>query len=117
MVITCQNLSKYLCWLRRSDYSAFVSSLTIKSEMSTRIFLAYENRIYVEMCVVMMTLLTGFRLCIFFNKEIVLVAFVFYFFKKAVSLVKHSDCITLLTTGSVARNHIDWKKKHITAQP
>lgn len=53
----------------------------------------------------------------FFNKEIILVEFVFSFFKKAVSLVKHSDCITLLTTGSVTRNHIDWKKKHITAHP
>lgn len=42
MVITCQILSKYLCWLRRSDYSAFVLSLTIKSEMSTIIFLGYE---------------------------------------------------------------------------
>lgn len=51
--------------------------------MSTRISLAYENSIYMEMCVVMMTLLTGFQLCIFFfNKEIILVEFVLYLKKK-----------------------------------
>ena len=50
--------------------------------------------------------------------EITLVEFVFYVEKKkAVSLVELSDCITLLTTGSVTRNHIDWKMKHITTHP
>ena len=80
MVIICQILSKCLGWLRRSDFSAFVLSFTINFKMSTRISLAYENSIYTEMCVVMMPPVTGFQLCIFFNKEIILAEFVFYLF-------------------------------------
>lgn len=48
MVVTYQILSKHLLWLRRSDYPAFTLSLTIKSETSARISLAYENSIHIH---------------------------------------------------------------------
>lgn len=91
-------LSKHLGWLR-GDPSASASSLTSNSDVSTRVSLASENSIDMEMCLVTLTLWIGFWLCIFFfSKELLLVEFMFYEEKKkAVSLVENSDCITLLT--------------------
>lgn len=83
MVVTYQLLSQYPPWLRRSDYSACALSLTIKSEMSTRISLAYEISIYGDMWLVYDDTIGWISVMhFFFNKEIILVEFVFCLKKK-----------------------------------